>query len=83
MVVFKQGRASAISKKETIAYRNKTIVVTYDYWFEKERLRLDDVLAKLVDAFFLSEDTIYYKILKETKLTDEDRKTIKPLIRKR
>ena len=83
MVVSKQGRASAISKKETIAYRNKTIVVTYDYWFEKERLRLDDVLAKLVDAFFLSEDTIYYKILKETKLTDEDRRTIKPLIRQR
>jgi len=64
-------------------YRNKSIVVTYRYLHETERLRLDDVLAKLVDTFFLTENVIYYRILKETELTEEDLKNIKPIIRKK
>jgi len=77
----KKDRKGSRSKEEMIAWRNKSIVRTYLYWYEEKRLRNDDVMDKLTDAFFVSEDYIYYNILKRTSLTDEEKITIKPIIR--
>lgn len=77
----KKPRASTQSKQEKILYRNKTVVVTYDYWYNVKRKRHDDVMKILVDCFFLEEHTIYYDVLKKTTLTEEDKATIKPIMR--
>jgi len=47
--------------------RNQKILKRFDYWYNKKRLRYDDVLHKLSEEeFFLNEKTIL-KILRETK----------------
>jgi len=74
-------KKSARTLQETILHRNKTIVRTYKYWHEEQGLRLDRTMDKLTDVFFMAEDTIYYKILKQTTITEAEMKSIKPLIR--
>lgn len=61
--------------------RNKAIVRTYYYWFHEIRLREDDVIRKLEDAFFMTSHTIMFLIIKKTELTKEELLSIDPVIR--
>jgi hypothetical protein len=58
----RKGRNRALVSK-----RNKALLERYYYWTNEKRVRFDDVLGKLSEEFFLSEDRIVDILRKEGK----------------